>query len=132
MDDASDVTVGVLILSDRNFHNRRVSRTDLATEFRPERPTGVHVLLSGSISLHTSKETKAILNAVDDLGHGTEWLRVENTAIDIRDGQVTLEPDVDVVSTGCCSRRTSTPPRDSASQPPSNGWNRCSTRRVRR
>jgi hypothetical protein len=40
---------GQLILSDRNFHNRRVSRTDLATEFRPERPTGVHVLLSGSI-----------------------------------------------------------------------------------
>jgi hypothetical protein len=42
----------ILILSDRNFHNRRVSRTDLATEFRPERPTGVHVLLSGSISPH--------------------------------------------------------------------------------
>jgi outer membrane protein assembly factor BamB len=43
-------TAPVLILSDRNFHNRRVSRTDLATEFRPERPTGVHVLLSGSMT----------------------------------------------------------------------------------
>jgi di/tricarboxylate transporter len=41
----------LLILSDRNFHNRRVSRTDLATEFRPERPTEVHVLLSGSMIL---------------------------------------------------------------------------------
>jgi len=52
----------------------------------------------GVLSLHSSKETKAILNAVDDLGHGTEWLRTENTAVDIRDGQATPEPDVDVVA----------------------------------
>jgi len=51
----------------------------------------------GVLSLHNSKETKAILNAVDDLGYDTAWLRTENTAVDIADGEVTLEPDVDVV-----------------------------------
>ena len=51
----------------------------------------------GVLSLHSSKESKAILNAVDDLGYGTEWLRGENTVIDISDGEVTLEPDVDIV-----------------------------------
>ncbi|ACV48187.1 MULTISPECIES: RimK family alpha-L-glutamate ligase [Halomicrobium] len=51
----------------------------------------------GVLSLHNSKETKAILNAVDALGYDTEWLRAENTAVDVRDGDVTLEPDVDVV-----------------------------------
>ena len=54
-------------------------------------------LTVGVLSLHSSKETKAILNAVDDLGHGTEWLRAENTAVDITDGEVTLEPDVDII-----------------------------------
>jgi RimK family alpha-L-glutamate ligase len=51
----------------------------------------------GVLSLHNSKETKAILNAVDDLGHGTEWLRAENLAVEIEDGEPRLEPDVDVV-----------------------------------
>jgi hypothetical protein len=51
----------LLILSDRNFHNRRVSRTDLATEFRPERPTGVHVILSGSI---TREDLRAAVDGV--------------------------------------------------------------------
>ena len=51
----------------------------------------------GVLSLHNSKETKAILNAADDLGAETEWLRKENTAVEIRDGDVVLEPDVDVV-----------------------------------
>ena len=54
-------------------------------------------LTVGVLSLHSSKETKAILNAVDDLGYGTAWLRAENTAVDITDGAVTLEPDVDIV-----------------------------------
>jgi RimK family alpha-L-glutamate ligase len=54
-------------------------------------------LTVGVLSLHSSKETKAILNAVDDLGYETEWLRAENTAVDISDGTVTLEPDVDIV-----------------------------------
>ncbi|ELY98850.1 RimK family alpha-L-glutamate ligase [Natrialba chahannaoensis JCM 10990] len=52
----------------------------------------------GVLSLHTSKETKAILNAVEELGHDTEWLRQENTTISVADGQVVLEPDVDVIA----------------------------------
>ncbi|MFB6172657.1 MAG: RimK/LysX family protein [Haloarculaceae archaeon] len=51
----------------------------------------------GVLSLHNSKETKAILNAADDLGAGTAWLRKENTAVEIRDGRAVLEPDVDVL-----------------------------------
>ncbi|ELY70045.1 RimK family alpha-L-glutamate ligase [Natrinema versiforme] len=52
----------------------------------------------GVLSLHTSKETKAILNAVEDLGHDSEWLRAENTSISVRDGSPVLEPDVDVIA----------------------------------
>jgi RimK family alpha-L-glutamate ligase len=51
----------------------------------------------GVLSLHSSKESKAILNAADALGYDTEWLRAENTSIGIEDGTVTLEPDVDIV-----------------------------------
>ncbi|AXR78597.1 RimK family alpha-L-glutamate ligase [Natrarchaeobaculum sulfurireducens] len=52
----------------------------------------------GVLSLHTSKETKAILNAVEDLGHETEWLRTENTSVSVTGGSVVLEPDVDVIA----------------------------------
>jgi RimK family alpha-L-glutamate ligase len=52
----------------------------------------------GVLSLHNSKETKAILNAVEDLGHRPEWLRKENTAIEIEGGQVSIEPDVDLIA----------------------------------
>mgnify|MGYP000397899307 CR=1 FL=1 len=52
----------------------------------------------GVLSLHTSKETKAILNAVADLGHQPVWLREENTAVSIEDGTATMEPDVDVIA----------------------------------
>ncbi|MDX1744939.1 MAG: RimK family alpha-L-glutamate ligase [Halobacteriales archaeon] len=52
----------------------------------------------GVLSLHNSKETKAILNAVEDLGHEPVWLREENTAIEIRDGTVTIEPRVDIIA----------------------------------
>jgi RimK family alpha-L-glutamate ligase len=51
----------------------------------------------GVLSLHNSKETKAILNAVHDLGYDTEWLRAETLSVDIDDGEVTLEPDVDII-----------------------------------
>ncbi|WP_134672131.1 ATP-grasp domain-containing protein [Halorussus marinus] len=56
--------------------------------------SGVRV---GVLSLHNSKETKAILNAIEDLGHEPFWLREENSAVSIEDGSVELEPDVDVV-----------------------------------
>lgn len=52
----------------------------------------------GVLSLHNSKETKAICNAVEDLGHTPEWLREENTVLRIENGEVTLEPDVDVIA----------------------------------
>ncbi|RLM57377.1 RimK family alpha-L-glutamate ligase [Halobellus sp. Atlit-31R] len=51
----------------------------------------------GVLSLHNSKETKAILNAVDALGHDTEWLRSENTVVRFEDGDASLSPDVDVI-----------------------------------
>jgi RimK family alpha-L-glutamate ligase len=52
----------------------------------------------GVFALHNSKESKAILNAADDLGYDTEWLRQENTAVAIEDGEVVLEPEVDVIA----------------------------------
>ncbi|MEF8780642.1 MAG: RimK/LysX family protein [Haloferacaceae archaeon] len=52
----------------------------------------------GVLSLHNSKETKAICNAIDDLGHEAVWLRRENAAVSIEDGEVTVEPDVDVIA----------------------------------
>ncbi|ELY89770.1 RimK family alpha-L-glutamate ligase [Natrinema altunense] len=52
----------------------------------------------GVLSLHTSKETKAILNAVEELGHDSEWLRSENTSISVADGSPLLEPEVDVIA----------------------------------
>ncbi|MFC4357654.1 RimK family alpha-L-glutamate ligase [Halobium salinum] len=51
----------------------------------------------GVLSLHDSKETKAILNAVEALGHEPEWLREANTVVEARDGDATLTPDVDVL-----------------------------------
>ncbi|XVH31795.1 RimK/LysX family protein [Haloferacaceae archaeon DSL9] len=58
---------------------------------------GEHVRV-GVLSLHNSKETKAILNAVEDLGHEPVWLRRENTAINIEDSAVTIEPEVDIIA----------------------------------
>ncbi|MCY4729083.1 RimK family alpha-L-glutamate ligase [Natronomonas gomsonensis] len=54
-------------------------------------------LTVGVLSLHSSKESKAILNAVEQLGYDTEWLREQNTAVEIENGEVTLEPEVDIV-----------------------------------
>ena len=52
----------------------------------------------GVLSLHDSKESKAICNAVEALGHHPEWLREPNTAVHMRGGEIRLEPDVDVVA----------------------------------
>ena len=51
----------------------------------------------GVLALHNSKESKAICNAVEALGHRPEWLREENTLVSIEDGDVRFEPEVDVV-----------------------------------
>jgi RimK family alpha-L-glutamate ligase len=52
----------------------------------------------GVLSLHNSKETKAICNAVEDLGHEPVWLREENAAISVENGEVSVEPAVDVIA----------------------------------
>jgi|GEM_PF-76747 len=51
----------------------------------------------GVLSLHTSKETKAICNAIEALGHEPVWLRAENLAVSIEAGEVSLEPEVDAI-----------------------------------
>ncbi|MFB6125198.1 MAG: RimK/LysX family protein [Halanaeroarchaeum sp.] len=51
----------------------------------------------GVLSLHSSKETKAILNTVNELGHEGVWLREENLVVDIEANSVTIEPNVDVI-----------------------------------
>lgn len=51
----------------------------------------------GVLSLHTSKETKAIVNAINELGHEGIWLREENIVVRIDGDTVTIEPDVDVI-----------------------------------
>jgi len=63
----------------------------------------------GVLSLHNSKET-AIPNAVEDLGHEAVWLRRENTTVSIEDGEVTVDPDVDVVANRPPCRRRASPP----------------------
>ncbi len=52
----------------------------------------------GVLSLHNSKETKAILNAVEALGHTAVWLRRENTAVSVVDSEVSVDPDIDIVA----------------------------------
>ncbi|MDS0281998.1 ATP-grasp domain-containing protein [Haloarcula onubensis] len=51
----------------------------------------------GVLSFHNSKETKALCNAVADLGHEPAWLRPENTNIHAAADGLTVDPDVDVV-----------------------------------
>ena len=51
----------------------------------------------GVLSLHNSKETKAILNAVEDLGHTPVWLREENIVCHTDGTSVTPQPDIDIV-----------------------------------
>jgi RimK family alpha-L-glutamate ligase len=63
----------------------------------------------GVLSLHNSKETKAIVNAVEDLGHHGVWLREDNLAVDIEDGRVTLDPDVDVIANRLLLSKTEQP-----------------------
>ena len=58
---------------------------------------GSEPVRAGVLSFHDSKERKAICNAVEALGHESEWIRERNTVVHVRDGDVTLEPDVDVV-----------------------------------
>ncbi|SEH18121.1 alpha-L-glutamate ligase, RimK family [Natronorubrum sediminis] len=51
----------------------------------------------GVLSFHNSKESKAICNAIEELGHEPVWLRENNVLLRFTDGRFVLEPDVDVV-----------------------------------
>lgn len=51
----------------------------------------------GVLSPHSSKETKAILNAVRALGHTPIWISDENVSSWIENGTVHLSPRVDVL-----------------------------------
>ncbi len=51
----------------------------------------------GVLSLHNSKETKAILNIVNDLGHDGHWLRSDNLVVEIEEGEIRIEPEVDII-----------------------------------
>ena len=48
----------------------------------------------GVLSFHNSKETKAICNAITDLGHDARWLRAESLTLGTESG---VEPDVDII-----------------------------------
>lgn len=52
----------------------------------------------GVLSLHNSKETKAILNAVAALGHEPVWLREENLTVYTDGSTVEIDPDIDVIA----------------------------------
>ena len=52
----------------------------------------------GVLSLHISRETKAILNSIDALGHDSTWIRRENVEVVIEDGKVKIKPEVDIVA----------------------------------
>jgi len=51
----------------------------------------------GVLSFHASRESKAILNAVEALGHEPLWLRETDLLVRFTEGAFVLEPDVDVV-----------------------------------
>lgn len=51
----------------------------------------------GVLSFHNSKETKAILNAIEDLEQTPVWLRKRNTRVRIIGDEPRLDPDVDIV-----------------------------------
>jgi len=63
----------------------------------------------GVLSLHNSKETKAILNAVDALGHTGVWLREDDLCVDIADNASTLDPNVDVIANRLLLSKTEQP-----------------------
>ncbi|MGB9965518.1 RimK/LysX family protein [Halobacterium hubeiense] len=63
----------------------------------------------GVLSFHNSKETKAILNAVEALGHSGVWLRENNLCVDIADNESTLDPNVDVVANRLLLSKTEQP-----------------------
>lgn len=74
---------------------------------QPERSRRIGVL-----SFHNSKETKAILNAIEALGHEPVWLREANMETWMANGTVRFEPDVDVVVNRLLLTKASRPLED--------------------
>ena len=60
--------------------------------------TSTESITVGVLSLHNSKETKAILNVVKDLEHEPVWLREENSTIQIASNHIEQEPAVDIIA----------------------------------
>jgi glutathione synthase/RimK-type ligase-like ATP-grasp enzyme len=63
----------------------------------------------GVLSLHSSKETKAICNAVAALGHDPVWLGDGNLSVHVGADGVTVTPDVDVVANRLLCSKAETP-----------------------
>lgn len=74
--------------------------------------TAEHDVRVGVLSLHNSKETKAICNAIEALGHRPEWLRSENTTFELGDGGLTIQPEVDIVANRLLLSSTEQPCED--------------------
>lgn len=51
----------------------------------------------GVLSFHNSKETKAILNCVEEMGHDARWLQERNTEVRMHSKGVEITPDVDII-----------------------------------
>lgn len=79
-----------------------------------ERPgtSGSSRVRVGVLSFHNSKETKAILNAVGDLGHDPVWLREENARTWMAGSSLRFDPDVDVVANRLLATKSSRPLED--------------------
>lgn len=56
----------------------------------------------GVLSHHNSEETKAILNAIDALGHTPVWIHEENFSAHLDDAHHRIQPDVDCLRTDSC------------------------------
>ena len=63
----------------------------------------------GVLATHTSKESKAICNAVAALDHEPAWLGRETTSVAITDGTARLEPDADVIANRLLLSKSGTP-----------------------
>jgi RimK family alpha-L-glutamate ligase len=75
-------------------------------------PNSTQQVTVGVLSYHNSKETKAILNAVEALGHDPVWIRQSNTHATTSAQGVTVEPEVDVLANRLLLTKSATPHLD--------------------
>jgi RimK family alpha-L-glutamate ligase len=97
------VHTGILMSELPSGHDRSVPRSSSPATGRKNSPAVGAARESGSVprvgvlSLHNSKETKAICNAIGALGCDPVWIREENVTSRIEDGRVRVTPAVDVL-----------------------------------